>query len=152
MLLMPRKTKFSKFRKGGSLKFKNVPHKAKLKGHHAALSLKYGDYGLISKKNWRLTAEQIEATRRAIVNSLKRSGRLWLRAFPDIPVSSKPIDARMGKGKGTTSYWASRVKEGQVLIEITGVSEESARTALLKGARKLPFSVKFVSRIKPKKS
>lgn len=150
MLLIPKRTKFKKYRKGGPLKNRRTPHKSKKTDHVATFSLKYGSFGLVSKRNWRLTAQQIEATRRTVAGSLRRSGRIWLRTFPDIPVTAKPVDARMGKGKGAVSYWVSKVKPGQILFEITGVNEESAKRALLKGSKKLPFCTTFISRLGPR--
>jgi large subunit ribosomal protein L16 len=95
----------------------------------------------------RITARQIEAARRAMTRYMKRAGRVWIRVFPDVPVSSKPTEVRMGKGKGAPEYWAARVKPGRVMFEIDGVSEEVAREALRLAAMKLPIKTRFISRI-----
>jgi large subunit ribosomal protein L16 len=95
----------------------------------------------------RVTARQIEAARRAITRHMKRAGRVWIRVFPDVPVSKKPTEVRMGKGKGTPEFWAARVKPGRIMFEIDGVAEETAREALRLGAAKLPIITRFVQRI-----
>jgi large subunit ribosomal protein L16 len=95
----------------------------------------------------RITARQIESARRAITRHLRRAGRVWIRIFPDVPVSSKPAEVRMGKGKGSTDHWAARVKPGRIMFELDGVSEELARGAFERAAAKLPIKVKFVARL-----
>ena len=95
----------------------------------------------------RITARQIEAARRAITREMKRAGRVWIRIFPDVPVSDKPAEVRMGKGKGSIEYWCARVHPGRIMFEIDGVSEETARTASALGAAKLPIKTKFVKRL-----
>ena len=95
----------------------------------------------------RITARQIEAARRAITREMKRAGQIWIRIFPDVPVSDKPAEVRMGKGKGSIEYWCARVKPGRIMFELEGVSEELARSALALGAAKLPIKTKFVKRL-----
>lgn len=146
MLLQPKNRKFRKFRKG-RLKFKVSSHAANQRSIASRFSLKYGDYGLITLEGARFTARQIEAGRRTITRSLRRTGRLWIRSFPDLPVSSKPTDARMGKGKGAVDYWICPLKPGQILFEIAGVEKEAAYKALEGAAKKFPFPTKAVSRM-----
>src|SRR5262245_61452439 len=110
-------------------------------------SLAFGQYGLKALEPERVTARQIEAARRALTRHMKRSGRVWIRLFPDVPVSKKPIEVRMGKGKGTPEYWVCRVKPGRVLFEVDGVSIQLAREALALAAAKLPIKTRFVERI-----
>ena len=107
----------------------------------------FGDFGLKSTDRGRLTARQIEAARRALTRHMKRAGRVWIRVFPDVPVSSKPAEVRMGKGKGAPEYWVARVKPGRIMFEIDGVSAELAREALTLAAAKLPIKTRFVQRI-----
>ena len=95
----------------------------------------------------RITARQIEATRRAITRAMKRAGRVWIRVFPDVPVSKKPTEVRMGKGKGSVEYWAARVKPGRIMFEIDGVPDDVAREALALGAAKLPIKTRVVTRV-----
>ncbi|MEO1143195.1 MAG: 50S ribosomal protein L16, partial [Pseudomonadota bacterium] len=109
--------------------------------------LTFGAYGIKALEPERITARQIEAARRAITRHMKRAGRVWIRIFPDVPVSSKPTEVRMGKGKGSPDYWAARVKPGRIMFEIDGVNEEIAREALRLGGRKLPIKTRFVQRI-----
>jgi len=135
-MLQPKRTKFRK-------QFKGRIH-GQAKGGHA---LNFGAYGLKALAPERLTARQIEAARRAMVRHMKRAGRLWIRIFPDVPVSKKPTEVRMGKGKGTPEYWVAKVKPGRILFEIEGVSAEVARRACELGAAKLPIKTKFVQRI-----
>jgi large subunit ribosomal protein L16 len=138
MLQPPKRTKYRKMQKGmGSL------HRGFAKGS----TLVYGKYGLQLQGRGRLNARQIEAARRAIVRTVKRGGRLWIRVFPDHPVTAKPLEVRQGKGKGNVEYYAYMVKPGAMLFEISGVSEEMARTAFHLAAGKLPFKVRFVQRI-----
>ncbi|MCB1458574.1 MAG: 50S ribosomal protein L16 [Nitratireductor sp.] len=135
-MMQPKRTKFRK-------QFKGRIH-GTAKGGTA---LNFGAYGLKAQAPERITARQIEAARRAITRHMKRAGRVWIRIFPDVPVSSKPTEVRMGKGKGSPEYWVCRVKPGKVMFEIDGVSEEIAREAFRLGAAKLPIKTRFVARI-----
>ncbi|MEO1474893.1 MAG: 50S ribosomal protein L16 [Pseudomonadota bacterium] len=135
-MLQPKRTKFRKAFKGRI--------KGNAKGGYA---LNFGSYGLKALEPERVTARQIEATRRAVTRHMKRQGKVWIRVFPDLPVSAKPIEVRMGKGKGSTDRWVARVKPGRILFEIDGVSEEVAREALRLGAAKLPVKCKVVKRL-----
>ena len=129
----------SKFRKA---------HKGRIHGvATSATELNFGQYGLKALEPERVTARQIEAARRAITRHMKRSGRVWIRVFPDVPVSKKPIEVRMGKGKGTPELWVCRVKPGRIMFEIDGVPVEVAREALGLAAAKLPIKTRFVERI-----
>ena len=110
-------------------------------------SLNFGSYGLKAVEPERITARQIEACRRAITREMKRQGRVWIRIFPDVPVSDKPAEVRMGKGKGAVEYWAARVAPGRIMFEIDGVSDEIARSALALGAAKLPIKTRVVTRL-----
>jgi len=135
-MLQPKRTKFRK------------AHKGRIHGvAKGGTELNFGEYGLKAQEPERITARQIEAARRAMTRYMKRAGRVWIRIFPDVPVSSKPTEVRMGKGKGAPEYWAARVKPGRVMFEIDGVSEEIAREALRLAAMKLPIKTRFVSRI-----
>jgi large subunit ribosomal protein L16 len=109
--------------------------------------LTFGSFGLKALEPERVTARQIEAARRAITRHMKRAGRVWIRVFPDVPVSKKPTEVRMGKGKGTPEFWAARVKPGRIMFEIDGVPVELAREALRLGAAKLPVRTRFIQRI-----
>ena len=109
--------------------------------------MNFGSYGLKAQEPDRVNARQIEAARRAITRHMKRAGRVWIRIFPDVPVTSKPTEVRMGKGKGSVDYWAAKVKPGRIMFEIDGVSEELARAALRLGAAKLSVKTRFVQRI-----
>ena len=134
-MLQPKRTKFRK------------AHKGRIKGMaKGGTSLNFGSYGLKSMEAERVTARQIEATRRAITRHMKRSGRVWIRIFPDVPVTKKPTEVRMGKGKGSVEFWAAKVKPGRIMFEIDGVSDEVAREALRLGAAKLPVRTKIVMR------
>ncbi|WP_417581991.1 50S ribosomal protein L16 [Pelagibacterium sp.] len=135
-MLQPKRTKFRKAHKG------RIHGAAK-----GGTDLNFGEYGLKAQEPERITARQIEAARRAMTRYMKRAGRVWIRVFPDVPVSSKPTEVRMGKGKGAPEYWAARVKPGRIMFEIDGVSEEIAREALRLAAMKLPIKTRFVSRI-----
>jgi large subunit ribosomal protein L16 len=135
-MLQPKRTKFRK-------QFKGRIH-GNAKG---GFTLNFGSYGLKALEPERVTARQIEATRRAITRQMKRQGNVWIRVFPDVPVSSKPTEVRMGKGKGSTEFWAARVKPGRILFEIDGVNDETAREALRLGAAKLPIKTKIVQRL-----
>jgi large subunit ribosomal protein L16 len=129
----------SKFRKA---------HKGRIHGvATSATKLNFGQYGLKALEPERVTARQIEAARRAMTRHMKRSGRVWIRVFPDVPVSKKPIEVRMGKGKGTPELWVCRIKPGRIMFEIDGVPVEVAREALGLAAAKLPIKTRFVERI-----
>ncbi|MBI1399125.1 50S ribosomal protein L16 [Hyphomonas sp.] len=132
----PKRTKFRKAFKG------KISGQAK-----GGFSLSFGEFGLKALEPERVTARQIEATRRAITREMKRQGKVWIRVFPDVPVTAKPIEVRMGKGKGAVDRWVARVAPGRILFEIDGVSEETARQALALGAAKLPIKTKVVKRI-----
>ena len=113
----------------------------------AVPDLNFGAFGLKALEPDRVTARQIEAARRAITRQMKRQGRVWIRVFPDVPVSKKPTEVRMGKGKGAPEYWAARVKPGRIMFEVDGVSEETAREAFRLAAAKLSVKTRFVQRI-----
>ena len=134
-MLQPKRTKFRK-------QFKGRIH-GEAKG---GFLLNFGSFGLKATEPERVTARQIEAARRAITRHMKRQGRVWIRIFPDVPVSSKPTEVRMGKGKGSTDYWAAKVKPGRIMFEIDGVGETIAREALRLGAMKLPVTTRVVIR------
>jgi large subunit ribosomal protein L16 len=135
-MLQPKRTKFRKQFKG------RIHGKAT-----SANTLDYGEYGLKAIEPDRITARQIEAARRAITRAMKRQGRVWIRLFPDIPVSKKPAEVRMGAGKGAPEFWACRVKPGRVLFEVDGVNSATAKEALGLAAAKLPIKTKFVTRL-----
>ena len=123
-------------------------HKGRIHGlAKSGTSLNFGAFGLKALEPERITARQIEAARRAITRSMKRAGRVWIRMFPDVPVSQKPAEVRMGSGKGSPEFWVCRIKPGRIMFEIDGVSPELAREALTLGAAKLPIRTKFVTRI-----
>ena len=109
--------------------------------------MNFGSYGLKAVEPERVTARQIEAARRAMTREMKRAGRVWIRIFPDVPVSKKPTEVRMGKGKGSPEYWAARVKPGRIMFEIDGVDAETARSALSLAAAKLPIKTRIVKRL-----
>ena len=134
-MLQPKRTKFRK-------QFKGRIH-GEAKG---GSMLNFGSYGLKSTEPERVTARQIEAARRAITRHMKRQGRVWIRIFPDVPVTAKPVEVRMGKGKGAIDYWAAKVKPGRIMFEIDGVSDEIAREALRLGAMTLPVLTRVVVR------
>ena len=135
-MLQPKKHKFRKAFKG------------RIKGEaKGGTDLNFGSYGLKALEPERITARQIEAARRAITRHIKRQGRLWIRIFPDVPVSKKPAEVRMGSGKGAPEYWACRVKPGRVLFEVDGVSRAAAEEALALAAAKLPIKTRFVARL-----
>ena len=113
----------------------------------AASTLNFGSHGLKAMEPERVTARQIEAARRAITRHMKRAGRVWIRIFPDLPVSKKPTEVRMGSGKGAPEFWACRVKPGRIMFEIDGVPDSVAREALRLGAAKLPIKTRFVQRL-----
>jgi large subunit ribosomal protein L16 len=135
-MLQPMRTKFRKAHKGRI-------HGIATSGNE----LTFGQFGLKALEPERVTARQIEAARRAMTRHMKRFGRVWIRVFPDVPVSKKPIEVRMGKGKGTPELWVCRVKPGRVLFEVDGVSVQVAREALALAAAKLPIKTRFVERI-----
>jgi large subunit ribosomal protein L16 len=135
-MLQPKKTKFRK------------AHKGRIHGvAKGGATLAFGEFGLKAMAPDRITARQIEAARRAIARSMKRQGKVWIRIFPDVPVSKKPLEVRMGSGKGSPEFWVARVKPGRIMFELDGVSQEVAREALTLAASKLPIPTKFVSRI-----
>ncbi len=134
-MLQPKRTKFRKQQKGRN-------RGMALRGNKVS----FGEFGLKSTGRGRVTARQIEAARRAINRHVKRGGRLWIRAFPDKPISKKPLEVRMGKGKGNPEYWVAQIKPGHVLYEIEGVSEELAREAFRLAGAKLSVSTTFVKR------
>ena len=135
-MLQPKKTKFRKQFKG------RISGAAK-----GGTDLNFGQFGLKAMEPERVNARQIEAARRAITRAMKRAGRVWIRVFPDVPVTAKPTEVRMGKGKGGVEYWACKVKPGRMMFEIDGVSEEIAREALRLGSAKLSVKTRFVQRI-----
>jgi large subunit ribosomal protein L16 len=135
-MLQPKRTKFRK-------QFKGRIHGVAKGG----TDLNFGAFGLKALEPDRVTARQIEAARRAITRQMKRQGRVWIRVFPDVPVSKKPTEVRMGKGKGAPEYWAARVKPGRIMFEVDGVSEETAREAFRLAAAKLSVKTRFVQRI-----
>ena len=135
-MLQPARTRFRK-------QFKGRIHGNATSG----VELTFGSFGLRALEPERVTARQIEAARRAITRHMKRSGRVWIRIFPDVPVSKKPTEVRMGKGKGTPEFWVVRVKPGRIMFEIDGVGEPVAREALRLAAAKLPIKTRVVARI-----
>lgn len=130
-------------------KFKHrKQHKGRIHGNaKGGTSLNFGAYGLKALTPDRITARQIEAARRAITRHLRRQGKVWIRIFPDVPVTAKPLEVRQGKGKGSPEYWAARVKPGRIMFELDGVSPEMAREAFDLAAMKLPVKTKFVTRV-----
>ena len=135
-MLQPKRTKYRK------------AHKGRIKGAaSSAVTLDFGTYGLKAQEPGRITARQIEAARRAIARHTKRAGRLWTRVFPDLPVSKKPAEVRMGSGKGSPELWCARVKPGRIIFELGGVNEQIAKEALLLGAAKLPIKTRIVTRL-----
>jgi large subunit ribosomal protein L16 len=135
-MLSPKKTKYRKAFKG------RIHGDAK-----GGFQLNFGSYGLKAMEPERVTARQIEACRRAITRQMKRQGRVWIRIFPDLPVTDKPAEVRMGKGKGAVDYWAARVHPGRIMFEIDGVPDDIARQALALGSAKLPIRTKVVTRL-----
>ena len=113
---------------------------------HRGSTVSFGQYGLKATERGRLTARQIEAARRAMTRHIKRGGKIWIRVFPDKPITTKPLEVRQGKGKGNVDYWVCQIQPGRGLYEMEGVDEEIAREAFRLAARKLPFATKFVSR------
>ncbi len=135
-MLQPKKPRYRKQHKG------RIHGKAK-----GGTDINFGSYGLKALQPERITARQIEAARRAMTRHMKRQGRVWIRIFPDVPISKKPTEVRMGKGKGAVEYWAARVKPGRVMFEIDGVADGVAREALRLAAMKLPVKSRIVRRL-----
>ncbi len=134
-MLMPKRVKYRK------------AHRGRMKGKaYRGAQVSFGEYGLQALEPAWITSRQIEAARRAIVRYVKRGGKLWIRVFPDKPVTAKPAETRMGSGKGNVDHWVAVVKPGRVLFEITGVAESSAREAFRLASQKLPIKTQFVSR------
>ncbi len=135
-MLSPKRTKYRK------------AHKGRIHGlAKGGFALNFGQFGLKAMEPDRVTARQIEAARRAITRAMKRAGRVWIRIFPDVPVSQKPQEVRMGSGKGSPEFWVCRVKPGRIMFEVDGVAPDLARQALTLGAAKLPIRTKFIARI-----
>ncbi len=135
-MLSPKRTKYRK------------QHKGRIHGlSKGGTVLNFGTYGLKAMEPERITARQIESARRAITRAMRRAGRVWIRIFPDVPVSTKPAEVRMGSGKGSPEFWVARVAPGRIMFEIDGVTAELAREALTLGAAKLPIKTKFIARI-----
>ncbi|MEE8294427.1 MAG: 50S ribosomal protein L16 [Sphingomonadales bacterium] len=136
-MLQPKKTKFRK------------AHKGRIHGNaKGGFDLNFGAYGLKALEPGRVTARQIEAARRAMTRHIKRSGKVWIRIFPDVPVSKKPTEVRMGKGKGSPEFWACRVKPGRIMFEMDGVPGPLAKEAFERAAAKLPIATRVVERMK----
>jgi len=134
-MLQPKKTKYKKQQKG------------KLRGFATSgAKVNFGHYGLKATTRGRVTARQIEAARRAMTRHIKRGGKIWIRIFPDVPITKKPVEVRMGKGKGNVEYWVAKVQPGKILYEMEGVTEEVAREAFRLAASKLPVITTFVTR------
>ena len=135
-MLQPMRTKFRK------------AHKGRIHGvATSGATLSFGQYGLKAVEPERVTARQLEAARRALTRFMKRSGRVWIRIYPDVPVTKKPLEVRMGSGKGAIELWIARVKPGRIIFEVDGVSEQIAREAFALAAAKLPIKTRFVARI-----
>ena len=135
-MLQPMRTKYRK------------AHKGRIHGvASSATSLAFGQFGLKAMAPERITARQIEAARRAMTRHMKRAGRVWIRIYPDVPISKKPLEVRMGSGKGAPDYWVARVKPGRILFEVDGVTSQIAREALTLAAAKLPIKTRFIERI-----
>jgi large subunit ribosomal protein L16 len=135
-MLSPKKTKFRK------------AHKGRIHGvAKSGATISYGSFGLKALEPDRITARQIEAARRAITRHMKRQGRVWIRIFPDVPVSKKPLEVRMGSGKGSPEFWTARVRPGRIIFELDGVAESIAREAFELAGAKLPIKTKFVKRV-----
>jgi len=135
-MLQPKRTKFRKVQKGRN---RGLAHRGS--------TISFGEYGLKATGRGRLTARQIEAGRRAMTRHVKRGGQIWIRVFPDKPITQKPLEVRQGKGKGNVEYWVAQIKPGKVLYEMEGVTEELAREAFSLAAAKLPFPTTFVKRV-----
>ena len=137
-MLQPNRTKYRKVQKG----------KTKLRGvAKGGTQLNFGRYGLKATSSSRVTARQIEAARRSITRHMRRVGKLWIRIFPDVPITDKPAEVRMGKGKGTVEWWCARVRPGRVIFELDGVPQEVAEEAFRLASAKLPVETKFVTRL-----
>ena len=134
-MLQPKRMKFRKMQKGRN---RGLAHRGS--------KISFGEYGLKATGRGRITARQIEAGRRAMTRHVKRRGQIWIRVFPDKPISKKPLEVRMGKGKGSVEYWVAQIQPGRVLYEIEGVSEELAREAFELAAQKMPLSTTFAKR------
>ena len=134
-MLMPKKVKYRKQQRGR--------RRGRAKGGD---TIAFGDYGLKAMESTWLTARQIEASRIAMTRFVKRGGKIWIRVFPDKPITTKPLEVRQGKGKGNVDYWVCQIQPGRILYEMEGVSEEMAREAFRLAAAKLPFGTKFVER------
>ncbi len=135
-MMSPKRTKFRK------------QHKGRIHGlAKGGTSLTFGTYGLKALEPERITARQIESARRAITRAMRRAGRVWIRIFPDVPVTTKPAEVRMGSGKGSPEFWVARVAPGRIMFEIDGVAPELAKEALSLGAAKLPIKTKFITRM-----
>ena len=135
-MLQPMRTKYRK------------AHKGRIRGvASSATTLAFGQFGLKAMAPERITARQIEAARRAMTRHMKRAGRVWIRIYPDVPISKKPLEVRMGSGKGAPEYWVARVKPGRILFEVDGVTSQIAREALTLAAAKLPIKTRFIQRI-----
>lgn len=135
-MLMPKRVKYRK------------PHRRPLRGMaKGGKEVHFGDFGLQALQCGWITARQIEAARRAMTRHMKRAGRVWIRIYPDVPISKKPLEVRMGSGKGAPEYWVARVKPGKILFEVDGVTSEIAREALTLAAAKLPIKTRFIERI-----
>ncbi len=134
-MLQPKKTKFRKTHKGRNRGIATVANK-----------VSFGEYGLKSIDRGRLTARQIEAARRAMTRHIKRGGKIWIRVFPDKPITTKPLEVRMGKGKGNVEYWVAQIQPGRMLFEMEGVDEELAREAFELASAKLPIKTTFITR------
>ncbi len=134
-MLQPKRTKFRKQRKSRNRGLAQNGNR-----------VSFGEYGLKAVDRGQLTARQIEAARRAMTRHIKRGGKIWIRIFPDVPITKKPIEVRMGKGKGNVEYWVAKIQPGKVLYEMEGVSEKIAREAFARAAAKLPMNTVFVSR------
>ena len=135
-MLQPKRTKYRK------------AHKGRIHGHaKGGTTLNFGAYGLKAMAPGRISARQSEAARRAITRHMKRVGKLWIRVFPDVPVSEKPAEVRQGKGKGTPEWWACRIKPGRVMFELDGIPKDIAEEAFRLASAKLPIQTKFISRI-----
>jgi len=134
-MLMPKRTKFRKVHKGRNRGLANVGNK-----------VSFGQYGLKSMERGRMTSRQIEAGRRVMTRKVKRGAKIWIRVFPDKPITNKPLEVRMGKGKGSVEYWVAQIQPGRVLYEMQGVEESVAREAFELAAAKLPFKTQFVTR------
>jgi large subunit ribosomal protein L16 len=134
-VLQPKRTKYRKMFKGKNRGLAQAGNR-----------VSFGEYGLKAAERGRVSARQIEAARRAMTRKVKRAGKIWIRVFPDVPISSKPLEVRMGKGKGNVDYWVAKIQPGTVLYEMEGVSEEMAREAFRLAANKLPIKTTFVTR------